>query len=262
MTHRKTIQTLLAPLAAMTCASAMLVGCGEEPPAVVQAPPPPPPKAEAPPPPKVPTIAELMARLDIDPRVNLPEERAPQTEEQRVAVLKFYDSFARGNADALKPMLSAPDQFLLAEMVDAGTFAKSTADISRIDVRCGTEGGNTCALAVFHVGEGFEPQLWVYDATKSTPEFDAVATPPAIMNKLSGDNPIAVWYEVLRLELAKADEPDEQPALPKQDFTKEQETSSSSDEGSAPAGAPSGSPGKRMPGAPIKAPKPPGFGTK
>ena len=28
------------------------------------------------------------------------------------------------------------------------------------------------------------------------------------------------------------------------------------------AGAPSGSPGKRMPGAPIKAPKPPGFGTK
>ena len=31
---------------------------------------------------------------------------------------------------------------------------------------------------IFHVGDEFEPQLWVYDATKSTPEFDAVATPP------------------------------------------------------------------------------------
>ncbi len=263
MMLRKTLLTL----AAATCASLMLVACGEEEaPAVVQAPPPPPKAAEPPPPPKVPSIRELMAQLDIDPRVNLPEERAPETEAERVAVLKFFDAFVRGNADGLRGMLSAPDQFLLDEMVKTGDFSKATGATTRIDVRCGREEGHTCTLAVFHVGEGFEPQLWQYNATGSTPEFDAVACPPGIMDKLSGDNWIAAWYTVLKLELAKADEPDEMPEMPKQDFTEnpgeggEASPAPSGDE-SAP-NKPGGMPGRRMPGAPIKAPKPPGFGTK
>lgn len=270
MTHRKTILkntlTTAAALAFAAFASISLVGCGEdEAPQVVQAPPPAPKPVEPPPPPKVASIKDLMAQLDIDTRVNLPEERAPETEAERVAVLKFFDAFARGNADALKGMLSGPDQFLLDEMVTSGAFAKSTAATTRIDVRCGREEGNTCTLAVFHVGEGFEPQLWAYNATGATPEFDAVACPPGIMDKLSGDNWIAAWYTVLKLELAKADEPDEQPELPKQDFTQAAEEGG---EAAAPSGdesapsKPGGVPGRRMPGAPIKAPKPPGFGTK
>lgn len=262
MTHRKTLLTL--SVAALM--STALVGCGgEEQVAVAPPPPPPAPKAEAPPPPKVPSIKELMAQLDIDQRVNLPEERAPETEAERVAVLKFFDAFARGNADGLKGMLSSPDQFLLDEMIKSGAFSKSTGACTRIDVRCGREQGNTCTLAVFHVGEGFEPQLWVYNATGTTPEFDSVATPPGIMDKLSGDNWIAAWYDVLKLELAKADEPDEQPEMPKQDFTKESEAGDApapSDSGGGDPGKPGGMPGRRMPGAPIKAPKAPGFGTK
>jgi len=81
MMLRKTLLTL----AAATCASMLLVACGEEEaPPVVQAPPPAPKAAEPPPPPKVPSISELMAQLDIDQRVNLPEERAPETEAERV----------------------------------------------------------------------------------------------------------------------------------------------------------------------------------
>ena len=262
MMLRKTLLTL----AAATCASMLLVACGEEEaPQVVQAPPPAPKAPEPPPPPKVPSIKDLMAQLDIDQRVNLPEERAPETEAERVAVLKFFDAFARGNADGLRGMLSSPDQFLLDEMVKTGDFNKATGATSRIDVRCGREEGHTCTLAVFHVGEGFEPQLWQYNATGSTPEFDAVACPPGIMEKLSGDNWIASWYTVLKLELAKADEPDETPEMPKQDFT---EAPAEGGDAAAPSGdesapnKPGGMPGRRMPGAPIKAPKPPGFGTK
>ncbi len=251
-------------ICAATCASALLVACQDDAPVAVAPPPPPPPRVEVVEAPKVASIKELMAQYDIDQRVNLPEERAPETEAERVAVLKFFDAFARGNADAIKPMLSAPDQFLLDGIVTSGGFAKSTgASIARIDVRCAREAGNSCTLAVFHVGEGFEPQLWSYTTTGSTPEFDSIATPPSIMDKLSGDNWIASWFEVLKLELAKADEPDEVPEMPKEDFTKEEEESqATSDDGSAPSSAPSGAPGKRMPGAPIKAPKPPGFGTK
>jgi len=266
MMHRKYLSTTLSAVALAASASFMLVGCGEEEAApVVMAPPPAPKPVEPPPAPKVTSIKDLMAQLDIDTRVNLPEERAPETEEERVAVLKFFDAFARGNADGLKGMLSSPDQFLLEEMLKAGDFAKSTAATTRIDVRCGRENGMTCTLAIFHVGEGFEPQLWEYKATGATPEFDAVACPPSIMDKLSGDNWIAAWYEVLKLELAKANEPDEVTTMPKQDFTQAAEEGGEapapSDEG-APAGRPGGTPGRRMPGAPIKAPKPPGFGTK
>lgn len=245
-------------------ASAVLVGCGEEPVVVAPVVKAAPVKAPEPEPVKVATIKELMAKYDIDQRVDLPENRAPETEVERVAVLKFFDAFARGNADALKPMLSSPDQFLLDGLVTSGGFAKSTgAAIEIIDVHCARQDGNTCVMAVFHIGEGLEPQLWSYNATGSAPEFDSVATPPNILSKLSGDNQIASWYEVLKLELAKADEPDEQPEMPKEDFTKTDEASASSDGGgSAPSAAPAGSPGKRMPGAPIKAPKPPGFGTK
>ncbi len=262
MTQRKNTLALSLAVAAGSLMSTLLVGCGEEPPAVVQAPPPPPPKAVAPEAPKLTSIKDLMAKYDIDQRVTLPEERAPDTDEARIAVLKFFDAFARGNADALKPMLSAPDQFQLDGMIEAGSFAKSTAAITRIDVRCGKQDSSNCTLAVFHVGEGFEPQLWSY-TTGGKAEFDAIATPPGILNKLSGDNQIAAWFEVLKLELAKADEPDESPEMPKQDFTKEDEGGQpTASEGDVPAGVPGGLPGKRMPGAPIKAPKGPGFGTK
>jgi hypothetical protein len=263
MTHRRnTCLTLTTAVTSSILAAAVLTGCEPPPP-----PPPPPVVKVAPPPPPAPTVVsikDLMAEYDIDPRVNLPEEKAPGTTEQRVAVLKFFDAFARGNSEALKPMLSGPDQLRLGGMVDGGIFKKTTEAITRIDVRCGRQDGGDCALAVFHVAEEFEPQLWVYTAG-DRPEFDAVATPPRIMEKLSGDNWIAAWYEVLKLELAKADEPDVVIELVQSDYSTEDDSNSTASSAPTPAGpsAPGGMPGKRKPsGPPIKAPKAPGFGTK
>ncbi|MCE2881882.1 MAG: hypothetical protein LW636_05940 [Planctomycetaceae bacterium] len=238
-----------------------LVGCAEDapPPVAKVAPPPPPPEPEAP---KVTPIKELMARYDIDGRVNLPEERAPDNDADRIAVLKFFDAFARGNADALKPMLSGPDAVLLDGMVSRGEFSKATGATTRIDVRCGKEDGNACALAVFHVAEAFEPQLWQFTSRDESGEFEAVAAPPKIMEKLTGDDWIGVWYKEVRAELAKADEPDEVITLAQSDFTETESESAAADPGVETPSAPGGMKGKRTPGAPIDAPKAPGFGTK
>ena len=79
MTRRNRFILTLSALAA----SSALVACGEEPPPVVTAPPPPP-KPTAPPPPPVTPISELMAKHDIDQRVNLPEADAPATDVERI----------------------------------------------------------------------------------------------------------------------------------------------------------------------------------
>jgi hypothetical protein len=259
MTHRKNSARMLrlATAAVVALAPAFMVGCEPPPPPpapIVKAPPPPPP-----PPPALTPVRELMAQYDIDPRVNLPEERAPGTDEQRIAVLKFFDAFARGNAEALRSMLSGPDQLQLDGMVKGDTFKNTTASITRIDVQCGRQDSDDCALAVFHVGSAFEPQLWVYTAG-DTAEFDSVATPPDMMEKLSGNNWIAAWYEVLKLELAKADEPDVVIELVQTDRGTEDASSDEKPAEGAP-GAPQGVPGRRLPtGPPIAPPRAPGFG--
>ena len=244
-----------APLSAVLLAGVMLAGCADDPPPPpvaakpVEAPPPPPPLT---------SIADLMLQYDIDRRVNLPEDRAPDTDVKRIAVLKFFDAFARGNADALRPMLSGPDQLALDGMIEGEVFTKSSSAITRIDVRCGPHDADDCALAVFHVGEEFEPQLWVYTSADKV-EFDSVATPPGIMEKLSGDNWIAAWFEILKLELAKADEPDAVIAVPQTDFTNEDEAKPVETATGVSGGG--NGPGRRKPsGEPVRPARPPGFG--
>ena len=259
--NRKSFILTTATLAS-TMAIALTLGCTEEPPPVVIAPVAPV-KVFEPEIIPVTSIADLMLKFDIDSRVNLAEADAPPTDIERIAVLKFYDCFARGNSESLKGMLSPADQFELDRIVSSGDFKKSTDPITHIDVRCAKQESDMCTLAVFHIGAGFQPQLWAYTAGEDTSTFDAIATPANIMDRLSGDNHIAAWYEIVKLELAKADEPDEVLEVAQQDFTKADAASSESTGGGETApGAPAGAPGKRAPGAPIKPPKPPGFGTK
>ena len=258
MTHRNFLPVVSRVAAVAACAA--LVGCGGDPP------PPPPvvskPVNTAPPPQPLTSIKDLMAQYDIDRRVNLPEDKAPDSDSKRIAVLKFFDAFVRGNGSALRPMLSAPDQLQFDGMVEGGIFAKVTSDITRVYVRCGPNDSSDCALAVFHVGEEFEPQLWVY-TTGDVAEFDSVATPPGIMSKLSGDNWIAAWFEILRLELARADEPDAVIEVPQTDFTDEPDVVENETTGISPGGSGGNSPGRRKPTSnPIKPPRPPGFGSR
>ena len=93
MTNRISSPTIrmfrdLASLSAVTAVSLGLAACGSEPPPPAAAPvakrapaPPPPPPA-----PTVTPIADLMARYDIDPRVNMSEDLAPDNDAGRIAV--------------------------------------------------------------------------------------------------------------------------------------------------------------------------------
>ena len=246
---------MLRDLTALTALTAVLLGlaaCGSEevapPPAPVakKAPAPPPP----PPAPTVTPIADLMARYDIDPRVNLSEDLAPDNDAGRIAVLRFFDGFARGDSSRVEGMLAGMDALLLKDMTASGEWQEATSDIIGIDVRTGTHPlVGECALAVFMVGNQFEPQLWAYeisgDPAADGAEFDAQPSPPNMMDRLSGDDWITAWFNILGEEMARATAPDEIVEIPTQDFTEEDSGSSSM---GSPAGGPGGggnAPGKR-----------------
>ncbi len=91
-------------------------------------------------------------------------------------------------------------------------FIPHTSEISGIDVQTGTSpaNGEPCALAVFYVDGGFQPQLWYYTVDHDGAEFDAVAAPPNLMDRLYGDDWIAAWFAILDEEWALADKPDEE----------------------------------------------------
>lgn len=190
-----------------------LTGCGgdePEPTAVVArnyAPPPPPP-------PKLTPISELMIQLGIDERVRLPEDRAPDNDEARRAVLEFFDAIARGDDHALASMVSTTDRLELEALVESGAWRETTANISRIDVQTGSNPADpvdTCALAIVYVGSSFQPQLWHYYGVDDMDgvRFDAAPTPPGIMDRLSGTDWIAAWFDVLAQEEALANKPDD-----------------------------------------------------
>jgi hypothetical protein len=198
-----------------------LVGCGSSQPDPVAIPVSAPsrpttPRNTAPP---VTSVAQLMLDLGIDDRVSLPEDMAPMTNPERKAVLEFFDSFARGDQTALGSMLTKVDQDELDELVSSGAWADATSKISGIDVQTGTSptNGEPCALAVFYVDGGFQPQLWYYNVDRDGAEFDAVAAPPSLMDRLYGDNWIAAWFEILDEEMALADKPDEVFVVPQRE---------------------------------------------
>lgn len=241
------------------CASlgALLTACSDAPPpAPTVAAQPPPPPAE-PPKPTVTPIEQLMAELNIDPRVELPEEAAPATDEERRAVLTFFDGFARGNDQAVKGMLALTDQVELDALVDSGAWKDTVAQISKVAVQTGTHEAEKCALAVIEIGTGmntsFQPQLWYYSLESEAPTFEAAPTPPAIMDQLSGGDWIAAWHKILADEAALAMEPDEPVEIAQRNV----------DSGEDRAGAvgASGGGGKgrmRDPGGPSRPPPDPG----
>lgn len=231
----------------------LLGGCKKEPPpapVVVNTPPPAPP-----PPPPIATIQELMTRYGIDERVRLAEEQAPDGEEARVAVLQFFDAFVRGDATTAGSMMSLPDQLQLEAMQADGTWATATEGIRRVDLQAGRSPlGDIAVLAVFHVGRGFEPQLWTLQIEDNAPSFSAEPTPPGIMNQLSGTDWIGAWYRILNDELARADEPDEVITIPQQSFDTKSDIESAMDAGGGGPGQGPGSPGKRPVRQPVAPP--------
>jgi hypothetical protein len=198
LTHRLAHATLLGGVVA----GLTLAGCGGEPeaqvtqrPVAAPAPPPPPPK------PALTPVSQLMAQLSIDERIVLAEEDAPDNDPDRIAVLEFFDAFARGDVETLGTMMSALDQVELEALASSDVWEKTVDGIVEItlDTAPGPF-GEKCALAVFEVETDFQPQLWYYTSSADGAQFEAAATPPDIMGKLHGEDWIAVWHQLLEEE--------------------------------------------------------------
>jgi hypothetical protein len=248
---------LLAVGGALACLTlaAGPVGCESEsePAQTYVPPPPPPPKPQGP---VVTPISELVAKMGIDERVNLPEEKAPKTDVQRRAVLAFFDAFARGDSTAVGSMLSRLDQRELEALVQSGAWDETTSKIELIDVDTAEHEGQTVAFGMFHVGFDYQPQLWYYTADEDGATFDAVAAPPNIVERLSSADWITAWFDLLAEELALADKPDEEFAVPQKNYS----TGTGGGSGPAARRGPSNpfNPGPGGPGGPGKRPKPKG----
>jgi hypothetical protein len=264
MTHRK--RDWIRPVALTLASGALalcLVACsGEEeaPQAVRPNRPAPPPPA----PPKLATVEQLMARLGIDDRIMMAEEDAPDTEKARIAILEFFDGFARGDAGSLRSSMHILDQMEFNALVDSGLWEPTIENIDLITIKTGAGPyGEACAMAIFEVAGDFQPQLWYMHDEPEGYTFEAAPIPPNIMDKLYGEDFIAKWHEIIAEEIALANTADVDIEFEQQDLDDNEDNGSSAGAGpggTAPSAAPGGGggAGRRKPGRTRPAPGPGG----
>ena len=235
-----------------------MTGCGSDEPEtapVLFRPPPPPPAPVA----TVTPIQTLMSRLGIDERVVMEEQWAPDNDEGRIAVLTFFDAFARGDDIVVASMLSTADRIELDALVESGDWASTTSEISRIQIQAGynpKDSDDACTVAMIFVGTSFQPQLWHFSSDyEDSMVFDAEATPPGILNKLTGTDWIAAWFGILAEEAALAEVPDEELIIAQKNLDDGGVSQSGRRRG---PGAGPGAPGPLSPGpgGPGRRPKP------
>lgn len=226
-----------------------MTGCGSEEPEIApvayKPPPPPPPTA-----PILTPIKTLMSQLGIDERIELEEEWAPDTDEGRIAVLTFFDAFARGDNIVVASMLSTADRYELDALVESGDWSNTTSEISRIQIQAGynpNDSSDACTVAMIFVGTSFQPQLWHFDNDyEEDMIFNAEATPPGIMDRLTGTDWIAAWFGILDDEWALADVPDEDLIIAQKNY----DTGNSGESSGSGPGVQPGAPNPMSPGAP------------
>ncbi len=163
-------------------------------------------RSTAPAPVQAETIADLMQELNIDDRVDLPENFAPSSREERIQMLKFFDAWVRGDHDYVGSVLCPADAAQLAYMVREGQWDDVTGDaIEYIMLQTGpSPQGGTCILAIYEgadVMESAEAQLWAFQSDGGC-QFMAIATPPGMVDRLSGEDLIAEWWKILEDEEA------------------------------------------------------------
>ena len=251
-----------APIACLLLITLLCACEGEEEVPVAVAPPPrfvPPP---APPPPTIKTVEDLMIELNIDQRIFLEERMAPGPEDERIAVLEFFDAFARGDDMSVKRMMSVLDQRELEQLVASGVWEESIAAIEEIELQTGVnEDGDKCVLGIFIVGSREQLQMWYYSGAENDFTFQSVAAPPNLGARLSGEDWIAAWHEILAEEMALAEKPDEDLDMSQANYD-ESDGNGAGGTPSAPSTTPSLAPGGpgggRRPTPPPR--KPPGPG--
>lgn len=199
------------------------------------------------------TIEELRAELNIDDRVDMPEDKAPTSEMERIALLKFFDAWVRGNPDNVLEVLGMADHAQLQAMIDEGQWQQVTGDaIEFVTIQVGpSKEGDTCVLAYYEGAEMTQAQLWRYRNDGETIMFEAVATPPGMVDRLSGDDLIAGWWKILDEENAMWDLDDNDQLG---DLIAEDEAKEDSASGSDGRRKPGGGDGRRKPGGGRRVP--------
>jgi hypothetical protein len=188
----------------MSCVVALpMLGCED----------PPPPKEDKkvvtqvdPGPPPATSIEQLMTQYDIDDRVWMDERQAPITDEERIGLLTFFDGFATGRADRLKPFFGPIEQEELANLEASGELAQLAADIEGIEIWMGvTNEGRPAVLGLYEFADRVEGQMWeVAQAPRSGGGYVLVAAyaPPGLSDAL-GRDAFDDWYAAVQTEQAK-----------------------------------------------------------
>lgn len=198
-------------------------------------------------------VADLMDQLAIDNRLIWDEEKAPDSTPARKAILGFFDAFARGDHQSVSDMLPLTDSYELDSLVESGAWAQSTDQITEVLIETGeSPEGLKCVLAIFEVGDTYQPQLWLYSEEGDGYIFVAESSPPNIMTRLYGLNPISVWYQIIQEEQDLAVQLDED-VIPLQVVLDDRPSRDNTSGGGGASEGPSARP-DRTPSAPITSP--------
>ena len=63
-------------------------------------------------------------------------------------------------------------------------------------------------LAIFTINSTLQPTLWHLHSDINGTSFAAVDTPPGILDRIYGNDLIAMWHKIIQEDLEKANEPD------------------------------------------------------
>lgn len=207
------------------------------------------------------SLNDIMKRLDIDKRIRVEDgDKAPTNTQQAEAVLVFFNAMVRGDTAQLSPLMSAPDQAVLAEMVQTGEWKSTTENIARVNVgwTAGTTPDTLSVLGFFLVGDDFAAQLWTLSSSEDGKKnlMTALPSPPKMAEKLQGDKTearIKQWLSLNKEELAFAKANDEVIEIPQQFRSVKGESVSEDGSGKSSPGSPE-APGRKTTPAGPKVP--------